>query len=107
VSGLVTLFQCSMRDAMIEAIGDLFDSFMGSAPPPIHSSPAGDGALIRKQWRSRHVLRGRKVILAGNLKVEGRDSAHRRSSIRGCHVRLEPQPLKPPCYVTSAVTIGP
>jgi hypothetical protein len=58
VLGLLTLFQRSMREAMIQAMKDLVDNFRGGPPSPMHPSPANDGALLQKRKRGRQVLRG-------------------------------------------------
>jgi hypothetical protein len=58
VLGLLTLFQRSMREAMIQAMKDLVENFRGGPPSPMHPSPANDGALLQKRKRGRHASKG-------------------------------------------------
>ena len=49
VLALLTLLRRSMRDALIQAMHDLVNTFRGGPPPPMHPSPASDTVLLRKR----------------------------------------------------------
>jgi hypothetical protein len=40
-----------LRQALIEALNDFRNNFRGGPPTPMHPSPAGDSALLRKRKR--------------------------------------------------------
>jgi hypothetical protein len=48
---VVLLSRRSMLDALIEGINEIAGNFRGGPPPPMHPSPADDGALLRKRSR--------------------------------------------------------
>ena len=47
VAGVALFFRRWMLDALIEEI----NNFRGGPPTPMHPSPAGDGALLRRRSR--------------------------------------------------------
>lgn len=40
-----------LREALIEALNDFRNNFRGGPPTPMHPSPAGDSAWVRKRTR--------------------------------------------------------